>query len=63
LEEFLTALGLLFAIEGLMFAAFPQATKRAMEQVVGSPDGLLRRVGIVSAILGVGLVFVARRLL
>lgn len=63
MEEFLTALGLLFAIEGLMFAAFPQATKRAMEQVVGSPDGLLRRVGIVSAILGVGLVFVARRLL
>lgn len=63
MEDFLTALGLLFAFEGLMFAAFPEATKRAMQQVVDSPDGLLRRIGIIAACLGVVIVFVARRLL
>jgi uncharacterized protein len=63
LQDFLTALGLLFAIEGLMFAAFPEATKRAMEQVIGTPERMLRAIGIACAIIGVLLVWLARRAL
>jgi uncharacterized protein len=58
--DFLTALGLVFAIEGLLFAAFPSAMRRAMEAVVVSPDSFLRLSGLASAAIGVGIVFVVR---
>jgi uncharacterized protein len=32
MQDFLAALGLLLAIEGLLFAAFPNATRRAMRE-------------------------------
>jgi uncharacterized protein YjeT (DUF2065 family) len=60
MAEFLVALGLVFAIEGLVFAAFPAAAKRAMGQVMHAPDSLLRVVGIASAGLGVILIWLVR---
>ena len=45
MDDFLSALGLLFAIEGLLFAAFPAMTKRAMAQVLETPLGVLRIIG------------------
>ncbi|HXF88928.1 MAG TPA: DUF2065 domain-containing protein [Xanthobacteraceae bacterium] len=60
MAEFLVALGLVFAIEGLVFAAFPAAMKRAMAQVINAPDGLLRVVGIASAAIGVILIWLVR---
>ena len=36
--DFLVALGLVFAMEGLVFAAFPSAAKRAMESVIETPE-------------------------
>jgi uncharacterized protein YjeT (DUF2065 family) len=41
-SEFLSALGLVFVIEGIVFAAFPGPTKRALASVMQSPDNLLR---------------------
>ena len=58
--DFLVALGLVFAIEGLLFAAFPGVTKRAMAHVFETPDGVLRLVGIGSAVAGVALIWLAR---
>ncbi|HRF09450.1 MAG TPA: DUF2065 domain-containing protein [Xanthobacteraceae bacterium] len=55
------ALGLLLAIEGLMFAAFPGAAKRAAAAIIDAPEGTLRAVGLIAAILGVVLVWFARR--
>ena len=60
MSEFLVALGLVFAIEGLMFAAFPGAAKRAMQSVLETPDGSLRMVGLVSAVGGVVLIWLVR---
>ncbi|HWP27660.1 MAG TPA: DUF2065 domain-containing protein [Xanthobacteraceae bacterium] len=60
MAEFLVALGLVFAIEGLVFAAFPTAMKRAMAQVIHAPEGLLRVVGIASAGVGVILIWLVR---
>jgi uncharacterized protein YjeT (DUF2065 family) len=60
MSDFLVALGLLFAIEGLLFAAFPAAAKRAMVSVLETPDGLLRLIGIASAAIGVILVWLIR---
>ena len=60
MSEFLVALGLVFAIEGLVFAAFPGAAKRAMESVLATPDGALRLIGLTSALVGVLLIWLVR---
>jgi uncharacterized protein len=60
--DFLTALGLVFAIEGLLFAAFPGAMRRAMAAVAVSPDNFLRMSGLASALVGVAIVFLVRLL-
>ena len=58
--DFIVALGLVFAIEGLLFAAFPSMTKRAMSNVMEAPDNVLRVVGIVSAAVGIALIWIVR---
>ena len=44
--DFLAAIGLFFAIEGILFAAFPLGTKRAMAAALDMPDGRLRVMGL-----------------
>jgi len=61
MSEFVVALGLVFVIEGLVFAAFPGAAKRATLAVHESPESMLRIVGIVSAVLGLIIIWVMRR--
>jgi len=58
----LVALGLVFAIEGLLFAAFPTITKRALTHVTETPDTMLRVMGIASAAIGVVIVWLVRGL-
>ncbi len=58
--DFLAALGLVLVIEGLTFAAFPGATRRALAAMLESTDGNLRTAGIVAAIAGVLLVWFVR---
>ena len=58
--DFLAAIGLFFAIEGILFAAFPLSTKRAMAAALEMPDNWLRIVGLVSAVVGVGIVWLVR---
>lgn len=60
ISDLMVAIGLLFAIEGILFAAFPAVVKRAMAHVVEIPDGPLRLVGIISAVVGVLLVWLVR---
>ncbi|MFN3657095.1 MAG: DUF2065 domain-containing protein [Pseudolabrys sp.] len=60
--DFLAALGLVFVIEGLIFAAFPASAKRAMASVLETPDASLRLIGIGSAVVGVIVVWLARGL-
>lgn len=60
MKDFIVALGLVFVIEGLIFAVSPGAAKKAMAHVLETPDGPLRVVGIVSAVLGVVLVWFVR---
>jgi uncharacterized protein YjeT (DUF2065 family) len=58
--DFLVALGLLFVIEGLLFAAFPGMTKRAMTHVLEAPESALRLVGILSAVVGIVVIWAVR---
>lgn len=60
MADFIVALGLVFVIEGLIFAVSPASAKNAMAHVMETADGPLRLVGIVSAVLGVILVWFVR---
>ena len=60
MSDFIAALGLVFVLEGLLFAAFPDFAKRAMESVMQASDSSLRIVGLVSAILGIALIWIIR---
>jgi hypothetical protein len=61
MTEFIAAIGLLFAIEGLIFAIAPNAAKEAMRSAAETPVDRMRLIGVVSAIAGVLLVWFAKR--
>lgn len=60
MSDFLAAFGLVFVIEGLIFAAFPGEAKSAMKSVLETPDTTLRVIGLVSAVIGLGVVWLVR---
>ena len=60
MTDFLAALGLVFVIEGLVFAAFPQAAKRAVTVMTQTPDQGLRLIGLLSAALGLVMLWLVR---
>lgn len=61
LADFLIGLGVLFVIEGLMFAASPTWMRRAMKSALATPDNVLRAVGIGSAVVGLIVIWAVRR--
>ena len=60
MQDFLVAFGLVFVIEGLIFAAFPGHAKKAVMSVLETPEGSLRAIGLGSALAGLLLVALAR---
>jgi uncharacterized protein len=60
MSDFLAALGLVFVIEGLIFAAFPVQAKRAMQSVLETPEATLRVIGLGAALIGVIVVWLVR---
>jgi uncharacterized protein YjeT (DUF2065 family) len=58
--DFIVAIGLVLALEGLLFAAFPGAAKQAMASVLETPDQVLRGVGIGSALIGILVIWLVR---
>ena len=60
MSDFLAALALVFVIEGLVFAAFPESAKRAVAAMAQTPDQGLRLIGLLSAALGLVMLWVVR---
>jgi len=54
LKDFLTALALAAAIEGMLYSAIPGAMQRMNAQVALLPQPALRIAGLAAAILGGG---------
>jgi uncharacterized protein len=59
--DFLIGIGILFVIEGLLFAASPAWMRQAMKSAIATPDNVLRAVGIGSAVVGLILIWLVRR--
>ncbi len=60
MSEIATALGLVLALEGALYALFPDLMKRVALRVTESPGDTLRVAGVVSAAIGVALVWLVR---
>jgi len=58
--DLLTALGLMFVLEGAMYALQPDGMKRMMERVIALPSGQLRALGLFIAVFGFIIVAVLR---
>lgn len=58
--EILSAIGLVLAIEGALYAAFPGAMRRALEQIGTLSDSALRFGGFLALVTGVVLVWMVR---
>jgi len=59
--DLIAALGLALAVEGILFAAFPEGVRRAMYEAAHTPSDRMRVVGIISAIVGVVIIWLARQ--
>jgi uncharacterized protein len=58
--DFLAAIGLVLVIEGVVSAAFPNVTRAAMMAAAETPPAKLRVVGLVSALIGIAIVWFVR---
>jgi uncharacterized protein YjeT (DUF2065 family) len=61
MRSFVAALGLILAIEGLLLAGFPATMRRALSAAASREPGRLRVIGLTAAIVGVVVVWLARR--
>ena len=60
MSDLIVGIGLVFVIEGLLYAAFPNAMRKMVEDVTRLPDSNLRGVGIVALFIGVAIVWAVR---
>jgi uncharacterized protein YjeT (DUF2065 family) len=55
-----TAIGLVFVIEGVIYSLFPNGMKRMMVMALGMPATRLRSMGLTMALVGFGIVWLVR---
>ncbi len=60
MTDFLTAVGLAIAIEGIVYALFPEAMQRFMARMMEQPPQALRAAGMFAAVAGVLMVWWVR---
>lgn len=60
ITDLATAFGLILVIEGLLYTLFPDFMRRAMAELLSMEQTQIRTVALISAALGVGIVWLAR---
>ena len=63
MSEIITAIGLVFVIEGLAYALMPGGMKQMMAMMRDMPEELLRNTGLVAITVSVAIVWMARAFL
>ena len=60
MKLFIVLIGLILVIEGMPYAAFPEAMQRWLSQLVKMSPAQLRQVGFISMLVGFAILFFAR---
>jgi uncharacterized protein YjeT (DUF2065 family) len=63
MRDFSAAIGLVFAIEGLLLAGFTETMRERMAQAAKTDSKRLRLLGLAAALIGVAIVWATRRIL
>jgi uncharacterized protein YjeT (DUF2065 family) len=61
LEHVLAGVGVVLAVEGLLYAVAPGAMRRAISALASQPEGRLRNGGLAAAVIGTALAWVLTR--
>jgi len=62
LRDLVIAIGLVLALEGMLYAAAPGGMKRLVSLLLDQPEASIRWTGLITAIAGVAIVWFARGL-
>lgn len=60
MADFLAAIGLVLVIEGLVYGGFPGLARKLAEEVLATPENVLRIGGLIAIAAGVGIVWLVR---
>ena len=60
MTDLMVAIGLVLVIEGVAYAAFPQAIRRMLKMVEDTPDSTMRVGGLAVASFGLVIVWLVR---
>lgn len=63
IDDLVTAVGLVFVIEGLLYVIAPARLKSMLAMMEQIPDDTLRLLGVVAVASGVAIVWLARSVL
>ena len=59
--DFLSAIGLIFILEGLLLFSSPKRLKKILQIITISPESKIRIIGGVSVLLGIVLLWIIRK--
>jgi uncharacterized protein YjeT (DUF2065 family) len=59
-QDFLTAIGLVLVVEGVVYGGLPGLARRLATEVLSMPESALRIAGLAAVAVGVGIVWLAR---
>lgn len=60
MNDFVTALGLVLVLEGIVYGGMPAFAKRLAAEMMSLSEAVLRAGGLVAIVIGVGLVWLVR---
>jgi len=60
MADLIVAIGLVFVIEGLLYATFPVAMKKMMSLALSMPDNSMRTGGLLATAGGIVIIWLAR---
>ncbi len=60
MSDLIVGIGLVFVIEGLFYAAFPNAMRKMVEDITKLPDSNIRMIGLFALLIGVAIVWAIR---
>ncbi len=61
MKDLITVLGMVLVLEGLPYFAFPETFKSWIRRMLELPDSRLRVYGLLSMMIGLFLIYLARR--
>jgi len=59
-QDFLTAIGLVLVVEGVVYGCMPGLARRLATEVLSMPESALRIAGLAAVAIGVGVVWLVR---